>query len=186
MLINKVPRLACKTQTSNILGEERHDLKPFPDLENLGDWSPSDEILVEPLPNLPVVKDLVVDLTRFFAAYEAVLPHLEILKETPDSESAMNPEEVPELEVYANCILCMSCFGSCPVNSENEEYLGPAALAKLYRFKIDKRYKYVDLAKFDSECGLLGCKFHLNCKKVCPKDVTPNLAIGKARQMTKE
>ena len=96
----------------------------------------------------------------------------------------MKPEEVKELGQYTTCILCAACFGACPVNGKNPRYLGPAALAKLYRFRIDPREQAGPerLASADRPDGWWACEFHTNCRKVCPKDVPPNIAIGRARQ----
>ena len=103
------------------------------------------------------------------------------------------PSTVATLEQYTNCVLCAACYGACPINSSNDDYLGPAALAKLYRFyadprdmdenknsKTDKR-----LLLANDKSGWWGCEFHLNCKRVCPKGVQPNLAIGSARKVLK-
>ena len=102
----------------------------------------------------------------------------------PEKERIMDPSSVPELELYTNCILCAACFGSCPVDGKNHEYLGPAALAKLYRFHIDPREinGMLRLEKANIPRGWWACEFHGNCRKVCPKDVPPLIAIAKARE----
>ena len=140
MLIDKKPRLACRTQVSELLKD-----------------SVNSQVVVEPLPNLPILKDLIVDMTRFFDKYKVIEPYLKPVGEgetdTPEAntkpgnesdigpikENLMSPEAVKELETYTNCILCGACYGGCPVDGENKQYLGPAALAKLYRFHIDPR-----------------------------------------------
>jgi len=96
----------------------------------------------------------------------------------------MDPTAVKELEVYTNCILCAACFSACPVSVENPRYPGPAALAKIYRFHIDPRESRDGsrLLSADSPDGWWACRFYSNCAKVCPKSVTPNVAIGKARK----
>ncbi|MFW5898522.1 MAG: succinate dehydrogenase/fumarate reductase iron-sulfur subunit [Candidatus Saliniplasma sp.] len=181
MLINKVPRLACRTQVKPLLeGEDSADIKHYPALDK-GEKIEEGVVLVEPLPHLPVEKDLVVDQDRFFEYYQEIKPLLKTEGEVPEKEHEMSPEEVNELEDYTNCILCAACFGACPVDGENEEYLGPAALAKLYRFHIDPRDKENRLELADHEDGWWACEFHTNCQKVCPKNVPPNIAIGKAR-----
>jgi succinate dehydrogenase / fumarate reductase iron-sulfur subunit len=188
MLINKVPRLACRTQVSSLLaGEGQITLKPYPAIEGGETWEPTEEILVEPLPHLPVLKDLVVDMSRFFEYYRSIEPALKPAAGAPERERLMDPSAVAELEHYTNCILCASCFGACPVDAKNPSYLGPAALAKLYRFHIDPRERDDDsrLLLADKPQGWWACEFHTNCKTVCPKGVPPNVGIGKARARLK-
>jgi succinate dehydrogenase / fumarate reductase iron-sulfur subunit len=190
MLINKVPRLACRTQVSSLLeGSNVVELKPYPAIESETEpWKPSEEIIIEPLPHLSVEKDLIVNMDKFFKYYRTVEPVFKPKEAAPEKEYLMEPAAVKELENYTNCILCAACFGSCPVDSKNPEYLGPAALAKLYRFHLDPREAQdgsrLELANFEN--GWWACEFHTNCKRVCPKGVPPNLAIGKARRMLKK
>jgi succinate dehydrogenase / fumarate reductase iron-sulfur subunit len=192
MLINKVPRLACRTQIDSLIqGSEVVNLKPYPALEITTTWNPSEEVLVEPLPNLPKIKDLVVDMDRFFIYYRKIQPVFkpsDVGDIAPEKERLMKPEMVKELENYTNCILCASCFGACPVDSKNSNYLGPAALAKLFRFYLDVREgdNISRLESANNPDGWWTCEFHTNCKKVCPKGVPPNLAIGKARKVLKD
>jgi len=188
MLINKVPRLACRTQLGELLqGMDGITRKPYPAIEGGEGWDPKEEVLVEPLPHFPVQKDLIVNMDRFFEVYRSIEP---VFKPADDGvtgtreERKMDPDHVPEMEHYTNCVLCAACYGSCPVSGEVPDFIGPAALAKLYRFTIDPREKHegyrLELANSDS--GWWGCQFHGNCKRVCPKGVPPNLGIGKARQ----
>ena len=189
MLINKVPRLACRTQVARLIeGTDRVDLKPYPAIEGGEGWNDREEILVEPLPHLRVIKDLVVDMDKFFEFYRAVEPVLKPAGEVPDCEYRMEASTVRELEKYTNCILCGACFGSCPVNAGSKEYLGPAALAKLYRFHIDTREAPGDsrLLQANDRSGWWGCEFHTNCSRVCPKKVPPNIGIGSARRRLSE
>jgi len=205
MLINRVPRLACRTQVETLLrrrdmtGENgdctaahpmgcTEGLSPFsPAIEDGEPWSAAEEVLVEPLPHLPVLKDLVVDMTTFYEFLRAVQPVLRPAEGAPDREYRMEPAAVRELEQYTNCILCGACFGACPVCGENSDYLGPAALAQLYRFHIDPREARDGsrLVLADKPDGWWACRFYANCRAVCPKGVPPNLAIGRARQELK-
>lgn len=189
MLINKVPRLACRTRVEPLLkGEGRVKLRPFPGLEETVSWDPMNEILVEPLPSLPKLKDLIVDMDKFFEFYREVQPTFKPTSESPERERLMTPEAVKELEEYTNCILCAACVSSCPVSGKSEDFLGPAALAKLYRFHIDPR-ETGDASRLmiaNSKHGWWGCEFHANCKAVCPKGVPPIEGIGKARKKIKE
>ncbi|UCF07670.1 MAG: succinate dehydrogenase/fumarate reductase iron-sulfur subunit [Thermoplasmata archaeon] len=187
--INKVPRLACRTQVSSLLeGSLTMKLKPYPAIENKEEWDQKEVVLVEPIPHLPVIKDLVVDRTRFFHYYRSIEPVFKPRDQHPQMERLMKPSSARELEKYTNCILCAACVGACPVNGAMRDYLGPAILAKLYRFYIDPREGYDDsrLLIANKPNGWWGCQFHANCKRVCPKDVPPNIAIGKARKKLKE
>jgi len=184
MLINRRPRLACRTLMSSLVPQEKlPPLAPIPGISDVP-FVLGEEVLIEPLPNLPVIKDLVVDMAPFFEKYRRLRPHLIAKTEQLERENVMSEEEVEELEKYTNCILCAACYGACPVNALDPEYLGPAALAKLYRFAIDPRdvmgEERLDQAPGGS--GWEGCRFYTNCAKVCPKGVPPNFAIGKAKQ----
>jgi succinate dehydrogenase / fumarate reductase, iron-sulfur subunit len=186
MLINKVPRLACRTQMAGLIDERPLRLAPSPSIVPTAGWDPATEALIEPLPNMPVIKDLIVDMDDFYAKYRSIVPTLHA-ETDGDRESLMGPAKVHELELYTNCILCAACYGACPIDGSDPSYLGPAALAKLYRFHIDPRDHYpgnrLDLA--DGAHGWNACRFYTNCNKVCPKGVPPNTAIGKARQELK-
>jgi len=185
MLIDKVPRLACRTQISSLLdGSAAMYLAPYPEIERSVPYDPSTEVLVEPLPHLPVIRDLVVDMTRFFAAYRAMQPVFKPWDTAPDRERTMEPSAVHNLEKYTSCILCAACYGACPVNAREQEYVGPAALAKLYRFHIDPRESGESsrLEIANTRSGWWGCEFHTNCTRVCPKGVPPSVAIGNARE----
>ncbi|HEY3418980.1 MAG TPA: succinate dehydrogenase/fumarate reductase iron-sulfur subunit [Methanomassiliicoccales archaeon] len=183
MLINKVPRLACRTQMAGLVGEAPLRLAPSASIVPTEGWDPKQEALIEPLPNMAVLKDLIVDMDGFYAKYRKVGPTL-LSMNTGEKESLMTAEAVKELERYTNCIMCAACYSACPVNGTDPEYIGPAALAKLYRFAMDPRDREGArrLSKADEPHGWWACRFYTNCNKVCPKDVPPNVAIGKARQ----
>jgi succinate dehydrogenase / fumarate reductase, iron-sulfur subunit len=186
MLINKVPRLACRTQVAPLLkGELKTNLVPYHAIEEVNvPWNAEEEILIEPLPHLPVIKDLIVDMSTFFKYYKFVEPVFKPVAPTPEKERLMEPNALPELELYTNCILCAACFGACPVDGESPEYLGPAALAKLYRFHIDPREaKGTErLEQANIPNGWWACEFFGNCTRVCPKGVPPTIGIAKARK----
>jgi succinate dehydrogenase / fumarate reductase iron-sulfur subunit len=181
MLINKVPRLACRTQLREVQGTSTSRLKAFGPLDmEVDGWDPATEVLVEPLPNFPIVRDLVVDLTRFFDALEEVEPWLVPEGEPPqDMERRMAHEDVLALEPLVGCLLCALCSGSCPVVGEDQEFLGPAALAKARRFQEDPRDVRQDgiVEMLDTDEGIGGCQLVYNCVKVCPRDVAPGGAV---------
>jgi succinate dehydrogenase/fumarate reductase iron-sulfur protein len=185
MLINRVPRLACRTQLEALITGARDIHLSDYDLPDLMEpWDSKREILLEPLPNFPVIKDLIVDMETFFTNYRAIGPVFRPGQPEPEKERLMSPASVRELEEYINCILCGACFAACPVNRKNPRYTGPAALAKLYRFRIDPREQQgaARLDSADHPDGWWACEFHTNCRRVCPKNVPPDKAIGRARQ----
>ncbi len=140
-------------------------------------------ITVEALPNLPLLKDLVVDMDVFFEKNRAVQPWLQPAKPNPERERLVDPVQWAEAEPYTNCILCASCYGVCPAAERDPSYLGPAALAKHYRFLADVR-DVVDetrVALVDGEQGVWGCDMVWSCVEVCPKGVSPTQGIGKTR-----
>ena len=185
MLINKVPRLACRTQLAPLLkGDLRIALSPYNGAGETVPWNPGEEVLVEPLPHLPVIRDLIVDMNPFFQKYRFIEPAFRPSGPAPEKERLMDPAAVQELETYTTCILCAACFGACPIDGQNADYFGPAALAKLYRFHIDPRDDpgAGRLERADIPQGWWACEFTGNCRIVCPKGVPPNRAIGRARK----
>jgi succinate dehydrogenase / fumarate reductase iron-sulfur subunit len=188
MLINRVPRLACRTQMAPLLkGEPGIHLAPFLEPAESPPWDWREGVLVEPLPHLPVIRDLIVDMSTFFESYRFIDPVFRPAGPAPGKERPMRPGAVKALETYTTCILCAACFGACPVDGKNPGFLGPAALAKLYRFYIDPREgeRVERLERADFPDGWWACEFHGNCRTVCPKGVPPILAIGQARQELK-
>ncbi len=181
MLIDKEPRLACRTQVATIKDNDMK-LKPFaPLVEKPMGWNMNAEILIEPLPNFPILKDLVVDMTKFYDALEKLRLWTE--PASGDEPRKQSPENRKKIERYVNCILCAICFGSCPVNHEMEDYLGPAALAKAWRFNQDSRLENTDryLKAAQVPNGSPMCDLVMNCVKACPKGVAPGGAIRKMK-----
>ncbi|RLI56324.1 MAG: succinate dehydrogenase/fumarate reductase iron-sulfur subunit [Candidatus Thorarchaeota archaeon] len=181
MLINKEPRLACRTQLSEVQTQDMK-LKPFASLtDRPTGWNPEKEILVEPLPNLPIEKDLIVDMSRFYDALEKLKLWVDPVE--GDEPRTQSPDDRRKIERYVNCIMCAICYGSCPVNAEREEYVGPAALAKTWRFYEDSRTddpeRFVRAAR--SAEGAPLCDLIMNCVKACPKGVAPGGAIRKMK-----
>ncbi len=176
MLINKKQRLACRTQVSEIAGERV--LSPAASgplakpLIKIGDY-----ILIEPLPNLPVIRDLVVDWEPFFEHYRAVQPWFVGAQDV--KETSMLQAEIKKVDKYAACIQCCICYGACPVASRDKDYLGPAALAKAWRFYADSRNKDAEdiLKRVNLKNGVWECDEVYRCVEVCPKQVPPTNAI---------
>ncbi|ERH02118.1 MAG: succinate dehydrogenase and fumarate reductase iron-sulfur protein [Halonotius sp. J07HN6] len=153
--VNGEQRLGCKTQIS--------------DLE--------EPIRIEPLPHQDVVKDLVVDMDHFYEEMEAVDPYFDP-DETPDGEleeqrqSRANREKV---KMSTRCIWCGACFSSCNIAAGDNEYLGPAALNKAYRFAMDEREgdgkTQERLETIEQDHGVWRCQTQFSCTNVCPKDI---------------
>jgi succinate dehydrogenase / fumarate reductase iron-sulfur subunit len=134
---------------------------------------PEGTITIEPLPNFRVVKDLVVDIEPFFEKYRAVKPYL--IAEAADraAERLQNQEERKVFDESIRCILCACCTAACPISSENENYLGPAALLRAFRYLFDSRDQDAEkrMRMLDNNDSIWGCKSHGKCTEVCPKQI---------------
>jgi len=140
--------------------------------------------LIEPLPSFLVIRDLIVDMSTFFNHYRKIEPYLHGKPVSPQTEYIMNEDERREINTYIQCILCGICFGSCPAFEKDPIFIGPAMLAKAYRFLTDPRDQRDEeiLKAVNNQQGVWGCKTVFNCVKVCPKEVPPTHAIIKIRR----
>ncbi|MCP4150059.1 MAG: succinate dehydrogenase iron-sulfur subunit [bacterium] len=131
------------------------------------------KLKIEPLPGFKIIKDLVVDMDEFFDKLERVKPYLILHKAVPDKEFPQTPEEFEAIREAANCILCGACSSSCPSLWANENYLGPAALLKAYRFIFDTRDDGADerLDIVNDKNGIWRCHTIFNCMEACPKSI---------------
>lgn len=140
-------------------------------------------VVVEPLPNLEVLRDLVVDMDPFWERYERVRPwlHAEL---SDEKESRMSERQRQKIDQYVNCILCGLCYAACPVMKSNRRFTGPAALAKLYRFLADSRdgRDGATLEQEDAHQGAWGCHTITRCIDACPKQVRPTDGIEGLRR----
>ncbi|MEQ9508648.1 succinate dehydrogenase iron-sulfur subunit [Alloalcanivorax xenomutans] len=146
-------------------------------------------LVLRPLPGLPVVRDLVVDMTMFYNQYEKVQPYLQNSTPAPAIERLQSPEERAKLDGLYECILCACCSTSCPSFWWNpDKFLGPAALLQGYRFLADSRDTATEerLARLDDPFSLFRCHGIMNCVSVCPKGLNPTRAIGHIRSMLLE
>jgi succinate dehydrogenase / fumarate reductase iron-sulfur subunit len=150
----------------------------------LVDAAGPDLIVIEPLPNMEILKDLVVDMAPFWEAYRFVQPYLQPAGEVPPKGHRIEDAQLEDVFRLTTCILCASCYSACPVVSREEEYLGPAALAKLHRFVKDPRDRrsYEALKRVDSPSGVWGCDTVFRCNSVCPKEVQPGHGIEGVRR----
>ena len=158
MQINGENKLACSVLVKDILGEDAKD---------------GDTVRFAPLPSAPVIKDLVIDQSRFFEKYRSVKPWLINDEPAPERERLQSPEDHEVIEDATKCIMCGACTHACPSTWASPDYLGPAAMLKAYRYTFDSRDRgtgeRVDVV--DSEDGLWKCYTIFNCNEACPKDI---------------
>lgn len=165
MRINGRARLACKTKTI--------DMGPN-----------GEEITIEPMGNMPVVKDLVVDMESFWAKIRQITPYLQPISAKPEREYLVSNEAMMDLAGTMNCILCGACVSDCTVLEVDKNFIAPAALAKAYRFVEDPRdaARVERLQALSQYGGVWDCTRCNMCVEVCPKDVAPMNRILRLRQ----
>lgn len=169
----------CGSDGMNINGQNR--LACITSLASL-----SEPIVLRPLPGLPVVRDLIVDMNQFYAHYERVKPYLQTKSAAPAKERLQSPEDREKLDGLYECILCACCTTSCPSFWWNPEtFIGPAGLLQAYRFVIDSRDEAgaERLNDLQDEFSLMRCRGIMNCVNVCPKGLNPTRAIGKLKSL---
>jgi len=163
MNINGKNRLACTTHLSSL----------------------QEPIVLRPLPGLPVIRDLIVDMTQFYQQYEKAKPYLQNDEPAPATERLQSPEDRAKLDGLYECILCACCTTSCPSFWWNpDKYMGPAALLQSYRFIADSRdtHKEERLADMADPFSVFRCRGIMNCVDVCPKDLNPLEAINNIKE----
>ncbi|WP_152041760.1 succinate dehydrogenase/fumarate reductase iron-sulfur subunit [Salinigranum salinum] len=155
LFVNGRQRLGCKTQLSDL----------------------DEPVRVEPLPHQEVVKDLVVDMEHFYDQMEAVEPYFQT-SSLPDSEldeQRQSRENREKIKMSTRCIWCGACMSSCNIAAGDNQYLGPAAINKAYRFAMDERegedIKQQRLEIIEQEHGVWRCQTQFSCTEVCPKDI---------------
>jgi succinate dehydrogenase / fumarate reductase iron-sulfur subunit len=147
------------------------------------------KLILRPLPGLPVIRDLVVDMTLFYNQYEKIKPYLVNNTPVPPIERLQMPEERDKLDGLYECILCACCSTSCPSFWWNpDKFIGPAGLLQAYRFIADSRDTMTEqrLSDLDDPFSLFRCRGIMNCVSVCPKGLNPTKAIGHIRSMLLE
>jgi succinate dehydrogenase / fumarate reductase iron-sulfur subunit len=168
MNINGINRLACTTTMEDLKGDVR----------------------IFPLPHMPVVKDLVSDLSNFYAQYAAVEPWLKTgTPAPPDRERLQSKQEQQRIDRPSACILCACCSTGCPSYWWNSDrFLGPAALLAAYRWLVDSRDEAAGerLDQLEDPFRLYRCHTIMNCTDVCPKDLNPAKAIAEIKKMLVE
>lgn len=146
----------------------------------------NNKLVVRPLPGLPVVRDLVVDMGMFYRQYEKIKPYLLNDTPAPAIERLQSPEDRDKLDGLYECILCACCSTSCPSFWWNpDRFIGPAGLLQAYRFLADSRDTATEerLSELDDPFSVFRCHSIQNCVAVCPKGLNPTRAIGHIRNM---
>ena len=164
MNINGVNGLACITALS--------DLK--------------EPVEINPLPGLPVIRDLIIDMEQFYKQYREVKPYLTVKDALPEVELKQTPEDRDKLDGLYECVLCACCSTSCPSFWWNpDKFLGPAALLQSARFLQDSRdqTQLERLEALEGPFKLFRCHTIMNCVQVCPKELNPTKAIGEIKKM---
>ena len=164
MRINGKNRLACKTL--------------------LKDVNPSQPITVEPIKGLPVLKDLVVDMEPFFAAYRSVMPFLITTGNEPTRERLQSQKDRERFDDTTKCILCAACTTSCPVYWTDGQYFGPQAIVGAHRFIFDSRDEGTDqrLEILNDQEGVWRCRTTFNCTEACPRGIEVTKAIQEVKR----
>jgi len=146
----------------------------------------ADVIVLRPLPGLPVVRDLIIDMTQFYQQYEKIKPYLINDSQQPARENIQTIEERDKLDGLYECILCACCSTSCPSFWWNpDKFIGPAGLLHAYRFLIDSRDTATEerLDGLQDAYSVFRCHGIMNCVDVCPKGLNPTKAIGHIKSM---
>lgn len=167
MNMNGTNGLACVTALSDVIGK-------------------SGKLVLRPLPGLPVVRDLVVDMGIFYKQYERIQPYLQNDTPAPAIERLQSPEDRDKLDGLYECILCACCSTACPSFWWNpDKFVGPAGLLQSYRFLADTRDTATKerLAELEDPFSVFRCRGIMNCVAVCPKGLNPTRAIGKIREL---
>ncbi len=166
MNINGTNGLACITPVSSVVKNGK--------------------LVLRPLPGLPVIRDLVVDMSIFYKQFEKVKPFLINNTPAPATERLQSPEDRAKLDGLYECILCACCSTNCPSFWWNpDKFIGPAGLLQAYRFLADSRDKATEerLSGLEDPFSVFRCRGIMNCVAVCPKGLNPTKAIGHIRHM---
>jgi succinate dehydrogenase / fumarate reductase iron-sulfur subunit len=169
----------CGSDAMNING--RNGLACITSLSEL-----KQPIVLRPLPGLPVIRDLVVDLSQFYKQYRSIKPYLVNLDPEPEIERLQSPQDRAELDGLYECILCACCSTACPSFWWNpDKFVGPAGLLQAYRFIADTRDQVTAerLDDLEDPYRLFRCHSIMNCVDVCPKSLNPTGAIGRIKEM---
>jgi succinate dehydrogenase / fumarate reductase, iron-sulfur subunit len=180
MRINGRSALACKENVGSEIARQQQTRT----IANHANGIP--EITIAPLGNMPVLKDLVVDMSSFWNNLEEVAPYVSTAaRYVPEREFLQTPEERSRLDETGNCIMCGACYSECNAREVNPDFVGPHALAKAYRMVADSRDRKTEerLEEYgEGTKGVWGCTRCLYCNSVCPMEVAPLDQITKIKQ----
>jgi succinate dehydrogenase / fumarate reductase iron-sulfur subunit len=158
-------------------------------LKHIDDVKGDKDVRINPLPHMPVVKDLVPDLNQVYAQYQSIQPWLQADSPAPERERLQSPEDRAKLDGLYECILCFCCSTSCPSYWWNgDKYLGPAVLLQAYRWIADSRDEKTGerLDALEDPFKLYRCHTILNCTRTCPKGLNPAKAIAEIKKLMVE
>ena len=168
MNINGKNRLACITRLAEL----------------------KEPIILRPLPGMPVIRDLIVDLTQFYKQYEKIKPYLQNSQPPPGTERLQSPADRAKLDGLYECILCACCSSSCPSYWWNpDKFIGPAAALQANRFIMDSRDDATEerLTQLEDAYSVFRCRSIMNCVDVCPKNLNPTKSFSEIRnKLTKD
>lgn len=173
MMVNRRNTLVCTKPLASIISKG-------------GLFSKADTVLIEPLPYLPVIKDLVVDRTVFWEQYQYIKPWLLAPDDVPVREYRVSQNEVDAMAQAETCIMCGACYSSCPVIAGNKAYLGPHAMLKVFLRVMDPRDTGIEerLDSIATSNGAFRCHKVVNCIDACPKGLNPAQAISTLAKMS--
>jgi succinate dehydrogenase / fumarate reductase iron-sulfur subunit len=169
----------CGSDAMRINGRNRLACKVL-----LKDVNPKKPITVEPIPGLPVLKDLIVDMEPFFASYREILPFLIPAGDPPERERLQSPADRARFDDTTKCILCAACTTSCPVFWTDGQFFGPAAIVNAHRFVFDSRDagEWERLEILNDKAGVWKCRTTFNCTDACPRGIQVTDAIREVKR----
>jgi len=179
-------RRSCREGVCGSDGVNMNGVNGLACITHLSEVVKKDKLVIRPLPGLPVIRDLVVDMSAFYKQYERIKPYLQNDEPVPAIERLQSPEDRAKLDGLYECILCACCSTNCPSFWWNpDKFVGPAGLLQAYRFLADSRDAYTEerLSELEDPFSVFRCRGIMNCVAVCPKGLNPTKAIGHIRSM---
>ncbi len=184
-----VYRRSCREGVCGSDGVNMNGVNGLACITHLSEVVKNNKLVLRPLPGLPVIRDLVVDMSAFYKQYERIKPYLQNDEPAPAIERLQSPEDRAKLDGLYECILCACCSSNCPSFWWNpDKFVGPAGLLQAYRFLADSRDTHTEerLADLEDPFSVFRCRGIMNCVAVCPKGLNPTKAIGHIRSMLME